>query len=140
MREGEASGDTKFSFSYFSSLGIRWNLEKKNAKALCVWQTNYSWTLVMKHKFNECFLFFPSFYSTFLSYGRNLTSVRVGTEYIQVMEAAQASTGLAGGIHGGSALQSVNHIAHLSGALIGVALIWMLSGISSEPDAQNNKK
>ncbi|XP_015083216.1 rhomboid-like protein 11, chloroplastic [Solanum pennellii] len=58
----------------------------------------------------------------------------------RVMEAAQASTGLAGGIHGGSALQNVNHIAHLSGALIGVALIWMLSGISSEPDAQNNKK
>lgn len=94
----------------------------------------------MKHKFNECFLFFPSFYSTLLSYGRNLTSVCAGTEYIQVMEAAQASTGLAGGIQGGSALQSVNHIAHLSGALIGVALIWMLSGISSEPDAQNNKK
>lgn len=93
-----------------------------------------------ERKLNECFLFSPSFYSTLLSYGRNLTSVRAGTEYIQVMEAAQASTGLAGGIHGGSALQNVNHIAHLSGALIGVALIWMLSGISSEPDAQNNKK
>lgn len=59
----------------------------------------------------------------------------------QVMEAAQASTGFAGGIRGGSsALQNVNHIAHLSGALIGVALIWMLSGISSEPDARSNKK
>ncbi|XP_055820691.1 rhomboid-like protein 11, chloroplastic [Solanum dulcamara] len=58
----------------------------------------------------------------------------------RVMEAAQASTGLAGGINGGSALQNVNHIAHLSGALIGIALIWLLSGISSEPDARNNKK
>ncbi|PHT74632.1 hypothetical protein T459_21909 [Capsicum annuum] len=59
----------------------------------------------------------------------------------RVMEAAQASAGLAGGINGGvSALQNVNHLAHLSGALIGVALVLMLSGISSEPDARNNKK
>lgn len=73
---------------------------------------------------------------------RKILEVLVLGQFVieRVMEAAQASTGLAGGIHGGSALQSVNHIAHLSGALIGVALIWMLSGISSEPDAQNNKK
>lgn len=73
---------------------------------------------------------------------RKILEVLVLGQFVieRVMEAAQASTGLAGGIHGGSALQNVNHIAHLSGALIGVALIWMLSGISSEPDARNNKK
>ncbi|KAE8732626.1 nudix hydrolase 19 [Hibiscus syriacus] len=42
----------------------------------------------------------------------------------RVMEAAQASTGLTGSSY---ALQSVNHIAHLSGALVGVLLVWLLS-------------
>lgn len=49
------------------------------------------------------------------------------------MEAAQASTGLAGGFRGGNALQNVNHIAHLSGALIGVALIWLVSRFPAQP-------
>lgn len=48
----------------------------------------------------------------------------------QVMEAAQASASLGGSFRGGSyAMQNVNHIAHLSGALIGVVLIWMLSSV-----------
>ncbi|KAK8496146.1 hypothetical protein V6N13_098132 [Hibiscus sabdariffa] len=48
----------------------------------------------------------------------------------RVMEAAQASTGLSGSSY---ALQSVNHIAHLSGALVGVLLVWLLSKIPSQP-------
>ncbi|GMN39917.1 hypothetical protein TIFTF001_009154 [Ficus carica] len=51
----------------------------------------------------------------------------------RVMEAAQASTALSGGFRGGSALQSINHIAHLSGALVGVVLVWLLSKVPSEP-------
>lgn len=43
------------------------------------------------------------------------------------MEAAQAST-----VRGGSALQGVNHIAHLSGALVGVVLVWLLSRVPSQ--------
>ncbi|KAI5669333.1 hypothetical protein M9H77_19186 [Catharanthus roseus] len=50
----------------------------------------------------------------------------------KVMEAAQASAGLAGNLRQGYALQNVNHIAHLSGALVGVALIWLLSRFPSE--------
>lgn len=53
------------------------------------------------------------------------------------MEAAQASTGIAGGFRGGNGLQNVNHLAHLSGALIGVALIWLLSRLSSQPSDVN---
>jgi len=49
------------------------------------------------------------------------------------MEAAQASTSLSGTFHGGYALQSVNHIAHLSGALVGVLLVWLLSKVPSDP-------
>ncbi|KAL5729231.1 Rhomboid-like protein 11 [Ranunculus cassubicifolius] len=41
----------------------------------------------------------------------------------KVMEAAQASAGLSGAM----GLQNVNHIAHLSGALIGAALVWLIS-------------
>ncbi|PRQ27479.1 putative peptidase S54, rhomboid domain-containing protein [Rosa chinensis] len=52
----------------------------------------------------------------------------------KVMEAAQASTGLAG--RGGSSLMNVNHIAHLSGALVGVFLVWLLGRIPSEPPKQ----
>ncbi|XP_019438820.1 PREDICTED: rhomboid-like protein 11, chloroplastic [Lupinus angustifolius] len=47
----------------------------------------------------------------------------------KVMEAAQASTSL----RGGYALQNVNHIAHLSGALVGVLLVWLLSKVPSGP-------
>ncbi|KAM5565476.1 rhomboid-like protein 11, chloroplastic [Rosa sericea] len=52
----------------------------------------------------------------------------------KVMEAAQASTGLAG--RGGSSLMNVNHIAHLSGALVGVFIVWLLGRIPSEPPEQ----
>ncbi|CAI9093488.1 OLC1v1028995C1 [Oldenlandia corymbosa var. corymbosa] len=53
----------------------------------------------------------------------------------KVMEAAQASAGIGGGFRG--ALQNVNHIAHLSGALIGAALIYLLSRLSSQPSDMN---
>ncbi|GAU21104.1 hypothetical protein TSUD_10210 [Trifolium subterraneum] len=49
----------------------------------------------------------------------------------KVMEAAQASTSLPGTFRGGS-LQNVNHIAHLSGALVGVLLVWLLSKVPSD--------
>ncbi|KAG6389499.1 hypothetical protein SASPL_150968 [Salvia splendens] len=51
----------------------------------------------------------------------------------KVMEAAQASASLGGSFRGG-AMQNVNHIAHLSGALIGVVLIWLLSSVPSPTD------
>lgn len=54
----------------------------------------------------------------------------------KVMEAAQASTSLSGTFRGGYALQSVNHIAHLSGALVGVLLVWLLSKVPSDPSDQ----
>ncbi|KAI0497809.1 hypothetical protein KFK09_021046 [Dendrobium nobile] len=57
----------------------------------------------------------------------------------KVMEAAQASTGLTGSLGRGYSLQNVNHIAHLSGALIGVALILLISRIPSQPSSQGNK-
>ncbi|KAJ4957670.1 hypothetical protein NE237_024781 [Protea cynaroides] len=53
----------------------------------------------------------------------------------KVMEAAQASTGLAGNFSGGH-FQNINHIAHLSGALIGVGLVWIISKVSSLPSEQ----
>ncbi|RZC83022.1 hypothetical protein C5167_045801, partial [Papaver somniferum] len=34
---------------------------------------------------------------------------------------------------GSSAMQSVNHIAHLSGSLVGAGLVWLLSRVPSEP-------
>lgn len=55
------------------------------------------------------------------------------------MEAAQASAGLSGTIYGGYSLQTVNHIAHLSGALVGVVLVWLLSKIPSGPVDQEVK-
>ncbi|XP_057452640.1 rhomboid-like protein 11, chloroplastic [Lotus japonicus] len=54
----------------------------------------------------------------------------------KVMEAAQASTSLTGTFRGGYSLQSVNHIAHLSGALVGVLLVWLLSKVPSDPSDQ----
>ncbi|KAG7551920.1 Peptidase S54 rhomboid domain [Arabidopsis thaliana x Arabidopsis arenosa] len=58
----------------------------------------------------------------------------------RVMEAAQASAGLSGTIYGGYSLQTVNHIAHLSGALVGVVLVWLLSKFPSESVDQEVKK
>ncbi|KAL6533910.1 Rhomboid-like protein 11, chloroplastic [Orobanche hederae] len=52
----------------------------------------------------------------------------------KVMEAAQASARLGGSLRGGFGLQNVNHIAHLSGALVGVLLIWLLSSVPSPTD------
>ncbi|KAL1552433.1 Rhomboid-like protein 11, chloroplastic [Salvia divinorum] len=53
----------------------------------------------------------------------------------KVMEAAQASARLGGSFRGGGyAMQNVNHIAHLSGALIGVVLIWLLSSVPTPTD------
>ncbi|XP_073129487.1 rhomboid-like protein 11, chloroplastic [Henckelia pumila] len=52
----------------------------------------------------------------------------------KVMEAAQASASLGGSFSGGYPMQNVNHIAHLSGALIGVVLIWLLSNVPSKAD------
>ncbi|KFK27816.1 hypothetical protein AALP_AA8G433600 [Arabis alpina] len=58
----------------------------------------------------------------------------------RVMEAAQASAGLSGTIYGGYSLQTVNHIAHLSGALVGVVLVWLLSKFPSDAvDQEGNK-
>lgn len=54
----------------------------------------------------------------------------------KVMEAAQASTELSGSFRGGYALQNVNHVAHLSGALIGVLLVWLVSRIPHQPSDQ----
>lgn len=54
------------------------------------------------------------------------------------MEAAQASAALSGTFRGGYAVQSVNHIAHLSGALIGVVLVWLVSRIPSSPDQEGS--
>ena len=57
------------------------------------------------------------------------------------MEAAQASAGLSIAFHGGYHVQSINHIAHLSGALIGVLLVWILSRVPSfQPPDQDALK
>ncbi|KAK9742140.1 hypothetical protein RND81_03G151100 [Saponaria officinalis] len=56
----------------------------------------------------------------------------------RVMEAAQASTGLINGMTGSYALQPINHIAHLSGALIGVLLVWLLSRVPSQPSEKQD--
>jgi membrane associated rhomboid family serine protease len=50
------------------------------------------------------------------------------------MEAAQASAAMTGPFRGGYPVQTVNHIAHLSGALVGVVLVWLVSRIPSPPD------
>lgn len=52
----------------------------------------------------------------------------------RVMEAAQASTSFASS---NPALQNVNHIAHLSGALVGATLVWLLSRVPSQPADQD---
>ncbi|CAM6098578.1 unnamed protein product [Calypogeia fissa] len=53
----------------------------------------------------------------------------------RVMEAAQASAQLGGRAYSSS--MNINHIAHLSGALVGVALIWVLKKI---PSGENEQK
>ena len=53
------------------------------------------------------------------------------------MEAAQASAGLSGG---GYAVQNVNHIAHLSGALIGAGLVWILSRVPPDQDVSTSNR
>ncbi|KAG9456087.1 hypothetical protein H6P81_000595 [Aristolochia fimbriata] len=60
----------------------------------------------------------------------------------KVMEAAEASAGLSRTLVRGYSLQNVNHVAHLSGALIGVALIWLISRIpsSEQEELTTNKK
>lgn len=61
----------------------------------------------------------------------------------KVMEAAQASAGMSNGLVGVHSLQSVNHIAHLSGALVGVLLVWLLSLTPSPSETDHtpsNKK
>ncbi|XP_027332433.1 LOW QUALITY PROTEIN: rhomboid-like protein 11, chloroplastic [Abrus precatorius] len=52
----------------------------------------------------------------------------------KVMEAAQASTSLSRTFRGGYPLRSVNHIAHLSGALVVVLLVWLLAISKVPPD------
>ncbi|KAG6739367.1 hypothetical protein POTOM_056962 [Populus tomentosa] len=52
----------------------------------------------------------------------------------KVMEAAQASAAMTGPFRGGYPVQTVNHIAHLSGALVGVVLVWLVSRIPSPSD------
>ncbi|KAI3792702.1 hypothetical protein L2E82_06590 [Cichorium intybus] len=54
----------------------------------------------------------------------------------RVMEAAQASTSFASS---NSAMQNVNHIAHLSGALVGATLVWLLSKVPSQSVDQEKK-
>ncbi|CAK7353348.1 unnamed protein product [Dovyalis caffra] len=56
----------------------------------------------------------------------------------KVMEAAQASAAMTGPFRGTYLVQSVNHIAHLSGALIGVVLVWLVSRIPSPPDHEGS--
>ncbi|KAJ4845860.1 Rhomboid-like protein 11, chloroplastic [Turnera subulata] len=57
----------------------------------------------------------------------------------KVMEAAQASASLSGTFRGGYPLQSVNHIAHLSGALIGVLLVWLVGMIPTSDHEGSTK-
>lgn len=91
------------------------------------------------------FFFFFSYHKMNSIHGSANPVTFVGTVQVililswahQVMEAAQASTGLSGSFRGGFAFQNVNHIAHLSGALIGVALVWLLSRVPSQPPDQD---
>ncbi|KAI3867530.1 hypothetical protein MKW92_023350, partial [Papaver armeniacum] len=55
----------------------------------------------------------------------------------KVMEEAQASTRIPGA---SSTMQSVNHIAHFSGALVGASLVWLLSRFPSEPSDRDIPK
>jgi len=70
---------------------------------------------------------------------RKLLEVVIVGQFVveKVMEAAQASTQMAGKTFMGAA--NINHIAHLSGALVGVALIWLLNGIAHLGDRSSSK-
>ena len=46
--------------------------------------------------------------------------------------AAQASARTSGTFIGGYSVQSINHVAILSGALFGVFLVWLLSRVPSQ--------
>lgn len=59
----------------------------------------------------------------------------------KVMDAAQASTQFVGNNSRILGVENINHIAHLSGALVGVALIWLLSKIpSGQPKEGQQRK
>lgn len=59
----------------------------------------------------------------------------------KVMEAAQASTQIVGNNSRSFGVANINHVAHLSGALLGVALIWILSRVpSGQPKEGQQKK
>lgn len=68
---------------------------------------------------------------TFNSFFAYLISLCDGCTF-QVMQEAHASTGLVGSLSRGSSYGYVNHIAHLSGALIGAALVYLVSRIPSQ--------
>lgn len=72
---------------------------------------------------------------------RKILEVMILGQFVieKVMEAAQASTSLAGDgtFRGAYSMQNVNHIAHLSGALVGVLLVWLLSKVPSDSSEQN---
>lgn len=59
----------------------------------------------------------------------------------KVMDAAQASTQFVGNNSRILGVENINHIAHLSGALVGVALIWLFSKIpSGQPKEGQQRK
>lgn len=59
----------------------------------------------------------------------------------KVMEAAQESTQIVGNNGRSFGVENINHVAHLSGALLGVTLIWILSQIpSGQPKEGQQKK
>lgn len=59
----------------------------------------------------------------------------------KVTEAAQASTQIVGNNGRSFGVENINHVAHLSGALLGVTLIWILSQIpSGQPKEGQQKK
>ncbi|XP_008781715.2 rhomboid-like protein 11, chloroplastic isoform X1 [Phoenix dactylifera] len=70
---------------------------------------------------------------------RKIIEVLVLGQFVidKVLEAAQASTGLTG--TWGTGYGAVNHIAHLSGALIGAALILLISRIPYQPSGRDIK-
>ncbi|KAJ7551634.1 hypothetical protein O6H91_06G022300 [Diphasiastrum complanatum] len=71
---------------------------------------------------------------------RKLLEVLILGQFVveKVMEAARSSAQMGGKLYGSTA---INHIAHFSGALVGVALIWALSKLpSGVPAKKENLK